>query len=137
MTTTQVGIVAAISSLLIGLAMGYGIRAAKKVEPEKVEVIEYVESELSEEELLALCTEPVKEERHNLQASQDKVLDLQSQLEAREAELAEIRKKAKKSKSRSSPSPTEMERDGGAPRSEGSRNSQPRRKISRRRKRTG
>ncbi|MCB9743201.1 MAG: hypothetical protein H6741_14265 [Alphaproteobacteria bacterium] len=85
----------AVGGLIIGAIAGAGVFALVS-EPETVRVkeIEEVAKELTAEEVEALCGDQLKDERSTLQDAQAKVVDLQSQLEAKEAELAKMQKEA-------------------------------------------
>ncbi|MCB9761034.1 MAG: hypothetical protein H6739_14440 [Alphaproteobacteria bacterium] len=90
-------LVLAIGGLVIGVVAGAGVYALTS-SPETVTVNEVheVEKELTAEELEALCSDQLAGERATLQTAQAKVVDLQSQLDAREAELAKMKEGAEK-----------------------------------------
>lgn len=91
----------AVIGLVIGAVGGAGV-VALMAEPKTVEIptIQEVQKQLTAEELMALCSDQVKTERESLQAAQSKVVDLQSQLDAKEKELADMKKQDEKDASR-------------------------------------
>lgn len=91
----------AVAGLVIGAVAGAGI-VALMAEPKTVEVptIQEVQKQLTAEELMALCSDQVKDERASLMDAQTKVVDLQSKLDQREQELAEMKKQDEKDASR-------------------------------------
>ncbi|MCB9745442.1 MAG: hypothetical protein H6740_22885 [Alphaproteobacteria bacterium] len=86
----------AVGGLIIGAVAGAGVFALVS-EPQTVRVteIEEVKKELTAEEVEALCGDQLQDERATLQESQAKVLDLQGQLEAKEAALKKMQDEAK------------------------------------------
>lgn len=91
----------AIAGLVIGAVAGAGI-VALMAEPKTVEVptIQEVQKQLTADELAALCSDQLKDERASLQEAQTKVVDLQTQLDQREKELAEMKKQDEKDATR-------------------------------------
>lgn len=83
----------ALGGLALGAVAGVALYAAMS-EPERVEVprIEVIEKELTPEQLEALCSETVKDDREALADAQTRFKDLESTLAAKEAELAEAKK---------------------------------------------
>ena len=86
-----------LGALVVGGGLGYGLHAMLQ---DPVEVIvsepQIIKEELTEEELLAFCDEQIEPQRLEAQDAHQKVVDLQAALEAREAELAEMKKSNEK-----------------------------------------
>jgi hypothetical protein len=82
-----------LGALVLGAGLGYGLHALLQ---DPVEVIvsepQIIKQELTEEELLAFCDDQVQPERLKAADAHQKVVDLQAALDAREAELAEMKK---------------------------------------------
>ena len=90
-----------LGALVVGSGLGYGLHALL-ADPVEVIVSEpqIVKQELTEEELLAFCDDQIAPERHKVQDAQDKVLELQAQLDAREAELKTMKDQGEKDDAR-------------------------------------
>lgn len=94
-------VVVGLVGILAGAIAGAGVFAVLGPTPPPPEVkIEVVKEQLTAEELAALCSEEVEDERTALKDAQSKVTDLQSQLAAREQELADLQQQAEKDESK-------------------------------------
>ncbi|MEC7241028.1 MAG: hypothetical protein VXW32_07285 [Myxococcota bacterium] len=82
---------------LLGVGAGY-MAHMLTAEPEILSVTEYVEKmeELTAEEIELLCADEVDTERSALQEAQTRVEDLESQLASREAQVADLKAKARR-----------------------------------------
>ena len=90
-----------LGALVVGSGMGYGLHALL-ADPVEVIVSEpqIVKQELTDEELLAFCDDQVAPERTRAHDAQEKVVDLQAQLDAREAELKQMKAQGEKDQAR-------------------------------------
>ena len=86
-----------LGALVVGSGLGYGLHALLS---DPVEVIvsepQIVKQELTDEELLAFCDDQINPERVRAEDAHAKVLDLQAQLDAREAELKSMKSQDEK-----------------------------------------
>lgn len=84
-----------LAGLILGIGGGWGLHALLE-EPVQVVVTEpeIIKQELTAEEIEAFCEDEVQTERQALTTAQDRVVDLQATLDAREAELRQLQKDA-------------------------------------------
>ncbi len=84
---------------LVGAGIGYALHAAL-ADPVEMMASEplIIKQELTDEEILAFCSDEVDAERTKLWDAQDKVEDLESELDAKRAELATMEANEEKNK---------------------------------------
>ncbi len=100
-----------IGGLILGIGAGYALHSFL-ADPVEVIVSEptVIKENLTAEEIAAFCEDEVKDERASLGTAQDKVTDLQSRLDAREAELATMKKEAESKKAAAGAAWAEMKK---------------------------
>lgn len=100
-----------IGGLILGIGAGYALHSFL-ADPVEVIVSEptVIKENLTAEEIAAFCEDEVKDERASLGTAQDKVTDLQSRLDAREAELVTLKKEAESKKAAAGAAWAEMKK---------------------------
>lgn len=90
-----------LGALVVGAGLGYGLHALLADPVEKIVTEpQIIKQELTEEEMLAFCDDQIQPERQKVEDAHAKVLDLQAQLDAREAELSQMKAEDEKDDAR-------------------------------------
>lgn len=91
----------ALGGLLLGGGLGYGLAVLLTDPVEKIVTEpQIIKQELTEEEMLAFCDDQIQPERKKVEDAHAKVLELQAELDAREAELTQMKAQDEKDDAR-------------------------------------